>query len=133
MKNLFKYTFLFLLSFVCSYSFAAENTASATTAETVTFEISGSGGTYKFFYPEQKIIYHNGVGTTTVTMNVTATTVTSAVVEVQVTPNKSETDQIAIMTYGSQRFVDLNGDGPYFINFFIPLDKGNQTARLILN
>lgn len=133
MKNLFKYTFLFLLSLVCSYSFAAENTASATTAETVTFEISGGAGTYKFFYPEQKVITHNGYGVTTVTMNVTAHNVTSALVNIQVESNNSKSDQLHVLTFGYQQVIELEEDGPTFVNYFIPLDKGNQKSQLALN
>lgn len=133
MKNLFKYTFLFLLSLVCSYSFAAENTASATTAETVTFEISGGAGTYKFHYPEQKIIQHNGIGVTRVTMNVTATTVTSALVTIQVERNNTHSDKITVLAYGYKRTIDLEEDGPTLINYVIPLNAGNQTSQLALN
>lgn len=134
MKNLFKYTFLFLLSLVCSYSFAAENTASATTAETVTFEIAGDAGTYKFFYPEQKVIKHNGYDVTKVTMNVTATTGTSALVTIQVEADNSYSDKITVLAYGYKNTIDLEEDGPTLINYVIPIIKGgNQTSQLSLN
>lgn len=133
MKNLFKYTFLFLLSLVCSYSFAAENTASATTAETVTFEIAGDAGTYKFYYPEQKIIYHNGMETTRVTMNVTAHNVTGALVTIDVERNNTTSSQLHVLTSGYKQVIELDEDGHAFVSYFIPLNEGNQKSQLALN
>lgn len=140
MKNLFiQATLILVFSLLYSVNMFAENKSTDENNATdisygsVTFRISGHPGTYYFQYPDERVIYHSGFGTTEVTLNVTATAgLSGAVVQLKVIASNVIPKKLSVYSPKYKANIELTDRATYNVAYLVPLNNGVGSAQMAL-